>query len=88
MTTKKTIPLDLAAIRERLAAGGKQYWRGLEELADSEAFREMLQREFPRQASEWANPLTRRQFLTLMGASLALAGLSGCSQAPPETIVP
>jgi molybdopterin-containing oxidoreductase family iron-sulfur binding subunit len=88
MTTRKTTPLDLAAVRERLAAGGKGFWRGLEEVAETEAFQEMLHREFPGGASEWADPLSRRHFLTLMGASLALAGLSGCSQAPPEKIVP
>jgi molybdopterin-containing oxidoreductase family iron-sulfur binding subunit len=88
MTTRQTTPLDLATIRERLAAGGKPYWRSLEEAADTEAFREMLHREFPSRASEWTDPLTRRRFLTLMGASLALAGVSGCSQAPPEKIVP
>ena len=88
MTTPKTTPLDLAAVRERLAADGKEFWRGLEEVADTEAFREMLHREFPGGASEWADPLSRRHFLTLMGASLALAGLSGCEQAPPEKIVP
>jgi molybdopterin-containing oxidoreductase family iron-sulfur binding subunit len=88
MTTRTTTPLDLAAIRERLAAGGPQFWRGLDELARTEAFQEMLHREFPDEASAWADPVTRRRFLTLMGASLALAGLSGCSQAPPEKIVP
>jgi molybdopterin-containing oxidoreductase family iron-sulfur binding subunit len=90
MTTPKTIPLDLAAARERLAAGGEQFWRGLDELAQTEAFREMLHREFPDQASEWGDPVTRRRFLALAGASIALAGgLSGCAQqAPPEKIVP
>ena len=33
-----------------------------------------MHREFPEQAAEWPDPVTRRQFLTLMGASLALAG--------------
>jgi molybdopterin-containing oxidoreductase family iron-sulfur binding subunit len=89
MTTRKTIPLDLAAARERLAGGGEKFWRGLDELAQSEAFQEMLHREFPDEASEWADPVSRRRFLALAGASLALAGLSGCAQqAPPEKIVP
>jgi molybdopterin-containing oxidoreductase family iron-sulfur binding subunit len=89
MTTRKTIPLDLAAARERLEAGGEPLWRGLDELAQSEALREMLHREFPDQASEWGDPVTRRRFLALAGASIALAGgLSGCQQAPPEKIVP
>ena len=61
----------------------KEFWRGLEELAETDAFRDMLVREFPEQASEWTNPITRRRFLMLLGASLALAGLSGCSIQPP-----
>ena len=64
------------------ALQGKQYWRSLEELAGSEAFQEVMQREFPEQAVIWPDSLSRRQFLTLMGASLALAGLSGCSVKP------
>jgi Fe-S-cluster-containing dehydrogenase component/anaerobic selenocysteine-containing dehydrogenase len=38
--------------------------------------------EFPPHAEEWTDPVTRRQFLTLMGASLALAGAGGCSTQP------
>jgi molybdopterin-containing oxidoreductase family iron-sulfur binding subunit len=80
---------DLATVRERLgAASGRQYWRSLEELADESGFREMLHREFPRQASEWTDGVSRRHFLSLMGASLALAGVSGCVQRPAEKIVP
>ena len=49
-----------------------------------------MQREFPEQAVIWPDSLSRRQFLTLMGASLALAGLSGCSvkPAPSGELVP
>jgi MoCo/4Fe-4S cofactor protein with predicted Tat translocation signal len=67
---------------------GKKYWRSLEELADSPVFEEFVQREFPQQAEEWNDPVERRTFLKLMGASLALAGLSGCVIQPPEKIVP
>jgi molybdopterin-containing oxidoreductase family iron-sulfur binding subunit len=70
------------------ASSGKQYWRSLEELADSPIFEEFVQREFPQQAEEWNDPVERRTFLKLMGASLALAGLSGCVIQPPEKIVP
>jgi MoCo/4Fe-4S cofactor protein with predicted Tat translocation signal len=42
------------------------------------AFREFVAREFPQQAEEWHDPIERRTFIKLMGASLALAGLSGC----------
>ncbi|PYT96016.1 MAG: molybdopterin oxidoreductase [Acidobacteria bacterium] len=83
-------PLDLAAVRARLQSKtGKQYWRTLEELAGDPNFEELLHREFPRQApSEWDDSVDRRDFLKLMGASLALAGLSGCGRAPEQYIVP
>jgi MoCo/4Fe-4S cofactor protein with predicted Tat translocation signal len=66
----------------------KKYWRSLEELADSPAFREFVSREFPQHAEGWNDPIQRRTFIKLMGASLALAGLSGCVFQPPEKIVP
>src|SRR5436309_1617352 len=71
-------------------AGGsdKTYWRSLEELADSPILEEFVRREFPQHAEEWTDPVERRTFLKLMGASLALAGLSGCVIQPPEKIVP
>ena len=58
------------------------------ELADTPEFREYLHREFPEQASEWNDPKGRRQFLKLMSASLALAGVGACTRQPPELIVP
>src|SRR4051794_13805647 len=67
---------------------GKKYWRSLDELHDTPGFNEMLQREFPSQASEWVDPVSRRGFLKLMSASLALAGLSGCTKQPDEAIYP
>src|SRR5262247_2501992 len=67
---------------------GKQYWRSLEELADSPVFHEFVAREYPQHAEEWNDPIERRTFIKLMGASLALAGLSGCVFQPPEKIVP
>ena len=48
----------------------------------------MVQREFPTQAAEWIDPVSRRGFLKVMGASLALAGLSGCTKQPDEPIYP
>ncbi len=81
--------MDSSAIRSRLAdSGGRLYWRSLGELADTPAFREYLHREFPEQASEWNDPKGRRQFLKLMSASLALAGVGACTKQPPESIVP
>ena len=69
------------------ARSGKKYWRSLDELADTPQFREFVAREFPQQAEEWHDPIERRTFLKLMGASLALAGLTGCVFQPPEKIV-
>ena len=78
----------LAAQDADTPRGGKEYWRSLEELADTPVFREFVAREFPQQAEEWNDPIERRTFIKLMGASLALAGLSGCVFQPPEKIVP
>jgi MoCo/4Fe-4S cofactor protein with predicted Tat translocation signal len=81
--------LDLSAIRARLAAKqGPTYWRSLEELAETPEFTEFLHREFPAHASEWTDPSGRRQFLKLMGASIALAGATACTRQPTELIVP
>jgi len=66
----------------------KKYWRSLDELAETPEFRELVAREFPHAAEEWNDPFERRTFLKLMGASLALAGFSGCAFQPPEKIVP
>ncbi len=65
-----------------------RWWRSLEELAECEEPPELVRREFPQGAEQWGDPLSRRRFLSLMGASLALAGLQGCSRAPQEKIVP
>jgi molybdopterin-containing oxidoreductase family iron-sulfur binding subunit len=79
----------LIALRERLSgAGGKDYWRSLEELAGTKEFEDFVAREFPAQASEWTDPVGRRTFLKLMAASLALAGLEACAHQPPEEVVP
>src|SRR3989304_7437189 len=81
--------MDFAAIRSRLAgAEGRMYWRSFGELADTPEFRQSLHRESPEQASEWNDPKGRRQFLKLMSASLALAGVGACTKQPLEQIVP
>jgi molybdopterin-containing oxidoreductase family iron-sulfur binding subunit len=42
---------DLNAIRQRLASvRGPEYWRCLEELADSAEFKELVSREAPRRS--------------------------------------
>ena len=84
-------PLQLGTTRVRLAsARGPEFWRTLEELAGQADFHELLKDEFPQHAAVWDEHVDRRKFLALLGASLALAGLAGCSasQAPPERIMP
>ncbi len=81
--------MDLSRIRETLASDeGKRAWRSLDEIAETPEFLELLHREFPENASEWSDPVGRRRFLQIMGASLALAGVTGCTRQPKETIWP
>jgi molybdopterin-containing oxidoreductase family iron-sulfur binding subunit len=64
------------------------FWRTLDELADDPAFQERLHNEFPSQIEAIVDPVARRSFLKLMGASIALAGIGACTRQPPEKIVP
>ena len=66
----------------------RPFWRTLEEQAEDPAFQEHLYNEFPSQIEAITDPVARRTFLKLMGASLALAGATACTRQPPEKIVP
>ncbi|MEZ0326910.1 MAG: TAT-variant-translocated molybdopterin oxidoreductase [Fimbriimonas sp.] len=67
---------------------GKQYWRSLEELSDSPQMQRFMDDEFPNRSS--LAQINRRDMLKFMGASMALAGLSGCRSVfmPQEKLVP
>jgi MoCo/4Fe-4S cofactor protein with predicted Tat translocation signal len=80
--------MDRAVAHDAEEKSGPEYWRSLEELAGSEDFQEALHREFPKGASEWIDAVSRRGFLKVMGASLGLAGMTGCVRLPLEPIVP
>ena len=81
--------MTLAQVREELkAVKGKRYWRSVDELANTPEFQAAVEREFPSAAQEWVDPVSRRGFLKLMGASMALAGLAGCTKQPEEKIYP
>ncbi|HVH26261.1 MAG TPA: TAT-variant-translocated molybdopterin oxidoreductase [Vicinamibacterales bacterium] len=74
-----------------LRDGQGEWWRTLDERAGDPAFRERLQNEFPSLLPDLdalADPVARRKFLKLMGASVALAGLTACTRQPAEKIVP
>jgi molybdopterin-containing oxidoreductase family iron-sulfur binding subunit len=62
-------------------------WRSREERAAGPMDPAAPRREFDFPAAEW-DPIARRDFLRLMGASFALAGLTACTRQPPEKIVP
>src|SRR6201989_3185264 len=66
----------------------RRIWRTLDELAGEPAFQEHLVNEFPSQVEAISDPVARRTFLKLMGASMALAGVTACTRQPAERIVP
>lgn len=86
---KQDPELRVEDVRQHLARhSGPEYWRSLDELVGTERFQDLLEREFPRLLPESGSNLSRRRFVQLMGASLALAGLSGCTIQPEEYILP
>jgi len=56
----------------------KRYFRSLDELQQTPEFEQFLSREFPQAASEFPEGVSRRRWLQVMGASLALGGVAGC----------
>ena len=65
---------------------GKRYWRSIGELSDTPEFRGWLEREFPAGAAQLeGDDWSRRGFLKLMGASMALAGFGLTSCRRPES---
>jgi molybdopterin-containing oxidoreductase family iron-sulfur binding subunit len=81
--------VDYEALRARLAQeNGPAYWRSLDELAHLGEVNEAFHQEFPSTVSDTLDPVSRRNFVKLMGASMMLAGLASCARQPDETIVP
>lgn len=78
--------MDWTKIQEKLKEGGPKYWRGLDELAETDEYKLSLEDEFPHRKS--LLDVDRRSFLKFTGASLALAGLAGCRNLPQERLVP
>ena len=82
-------PMTLVQVRQQLKGmKGKRYWQSVDELAGTAEFQAAVEREFPSSAQEWVDPVSRRGFMKLMGASMALAGLAGCTKQPDEPIYP
>lgn len=80
---------DWSSIRERFArVFQNRPWKSLDEIADTQEFNDFLNREYPYEAANFQEPVDRREFLKLMGASLVMAGLAGCQANREEKIVP
>jgi len=84
-------PLEtgLESVKGRLAGqSGKNYWRSLDELADTPQFQAWMEDEFPNRST--LLQINRRDLLKFMGASMALAGLAGCRGVflPQDKVVP
>src|ERR1700760_711518 len=78
--------MTIEAARAALDRGAG--WHGLDRAAARPGFDRRIEQEFPAQASEWVDPVSRRGFMKLMGASMAFAGLAGCTKQPDEPIYP
>ncbi len=70
-----------------MSGDARRWWRDLDELLDTEEFRATLGREFP-PGAEAPDGITRRTFVRVLGASMALAGMGGCLERPRERILP
>ncbi len=66
------------------AKGSGGYWRSVSELEQTPEFEQFLHREFPQAASEFPEGVSRRRWLKLMSASMALGGLAGCRYGPEQ----
>jgi molybdopterin-containing oxidoreductase family iron-sulfur binding subunit len=63
------------------------YWKSLNELAQNKEYKNFVEREFPEDATELSDQVSRRSFLRVMGASIALAGFASCRK-PIQKILP
>jgi len=80
--------LTFGDFRERIGdTKNREYWRSLDELTRSEVFDDFMHSEFPQQAIALDKGVDRRDFMKLMGASVAMAGLAACN-APEEKLIP
>jgi len=87
-STKNTIDIPESS-PELGKVSGRKYWRSIEEYSATPEFKELLEREFPVDASIM-DDTSRRSFIKVMGASMALAGaatIPGCRR-PDRKILP
>ncbi len=65
----------------------KKYWKSIEEVKSPRTFKELAKNEFSEGYMDTSNTVSRKKFLKIMGASIALATLSGCRK-PVQKIIP
>ncbi|MEM9882846.1 MAG: TAT-variant-translocated molybdopterin oxidoreductase [Planctomycetota bacterium] len=80
---------ELPGDADELMGMGRTYWRNLDDYANSPEVAERIAREFPEYDPDELLSMSRRKFMKLAGASMALAGLTltGCRRWPKEKIV-
>ena len=65
----------------------KIYWKSIEEFRNPKPFAEAAKNEFADDILEAPSKMSRKKFLSIMGASIALASLSSCRK-PIQKIIP
>ena len=78
------VPAAAVVAHRNQPASGASYWRSIDQLEQTPEFEQFLHREFPQAASEFPEGVSRRRWLKLMSASLALGGVAGCRYGPNE----
>ena len=86
--TSFELPIASEAGEVQGATPAKKHWRSLADLAGAPSSRDLTEHEFPEGADQLLDPVSRRGFMKVMGASFALAGLSACVRQPDEKIIP
>jgi molybdopterin-containing oxidoreductase family iron-sulfur binding subunit len=80
-------PFNLQIMRERNDTRGARLWSSIEELVDDSVLQSWIEAEFPA-AAQTLTATGRREFLRLMGASLMLSALGGCSDDASDLALP
>ncbi len=77
----------ITAQNQKRKSSHSHYWRSISQLKDHADLQTIEAEEFFPGASDGPGGSSRRQFLQIMGASMAMAGLSACRR-PVENILP
>ncbi|MCB0712186.1 MAG: TAT-variant-translocated molybdopterin oxidoreductase [Ignavibacteriae bacterium] len=85
---EKDTTINLPVLDAASNGSDKTYWRSHDQLAETPKFRDIVGHEFQEGADTPPSGVDRRNFMKVMGASFALAGLSACVKQPEEKIIP